>query len=236
MSFPPLPSVYSSDLLFELALARDVENGCSLVDVSKMYPGERWREEIDPCSRRRWYLALRKRRELDRMEAAYEESRCDSFLRDVDAHKTGISRSYSWDAPRRLEFYVEAMTTVFGPFGFKVSSRKLGDLPAIFTKAVNENWRIALVPDGSLHRKDVNPHFELSIFLYTNRPTEFRPRVGHVLRIKLDLIVPGFYNGYLVVNSLDELEVAIRARSVLFSICEPHFERALAKVVDLGGD
>ena len=231
LSFPPPAYVYSSDLLMDLAARREKDNGCSFVDISKKYPGEPWRKEIDPCMREYRFYAMRKNDEFSRREEAYEEERRRLFRDDVFVHSCGLSNEYQWHGDGRRIAFVQAMQRAFGPLGFGVAEKYQGTIAAPFSKTVTSRWSIAWIAGKSIFTSDQNAMLELVLLVLPSALVGRRLKPGQALRVRHDLIVPGFFNGYALSDSLDELDTAIQAHATLFALCQEDIEAACRLVL-----
>ena len=187
--------------------------------------------KIDPCLRRRKQVARDDPRGWQSRWDLALAGRQDCIASEVLRHGSGLARQIATGMLARAKFYGLVMEREAAKLGFTAKRRNPLYIP-VFSRRLSENWNACFTIEeqnlfySSPYSGSFNLFLELRSVSYSNK----QGRPGELLHIKYQRVVPGFFQGYSHFNSLDELEVLIKAHLRLYELMSPILERCFAKV------
>lgn len=223
------PDAYRSAFVEELRAERDAENG---IPFLKIPLEERWRQELDPCIRRRrrsfpnpavqqplWLVEmLQKRQKLRENESK--------------VHSTGLG-SGCGDTPIGWEqFWLTLMRTYIGPEGFSHDQKRSSPFNPVYSKLIGSYWALCFSLESSedirlklqYGSENVEAHTNFRIDLSVRAPGKKAKRLvapgvwADKMTIRYTELVHGFKWAYGSFANFDEWEAALKAYICLYQM------------------
>lgn len=225
------PDFFSSTYIRQLCVERDKRNGVTVAELSKRYPGEIWRLEIDSCQRQRVLASVNDR---DRYNALWEDvldQERQELSIETDLHATPLSRAFSFDGAQRYRFFLAAMERDLEPLGFANDRAKSRTNFPVFTRQISKTWDFcwSLADPKALVRAPSEGFFRPSLEVRHRQlgGSLEKAELGNFLIIRYQDIVPNFGRTYMRFSSLSELETIIRAHLCLYALIEASLDKGL---------
>ena len=189
------------------------------------------RTKIDPCLRRSDQLA---RSDPDAWQRRWDGARAarkDHVTSEVRRHGSGLARKRALGMLDRAGFYRLAMERDASALGLKLKRNRRLQMP-IFSRPLNENWEVSFVVEeqGLFFQSPFSGSLDMSLEIRCASWRKDNVQPGKLLHIQYQRGVPGFFGGYNEFESLDELEVLIKAHLRLYELMSPILERGFSRV------
>jgi len=235
-----LKRIYFSPFLESLRRERDRENGCSERELSSRYglTEAAWRTEIDPCFRRLRQEANRNpQAHQSRFAAVLEEVR-EAVNDEVIQHRSIREGDCDFaDEACRYSFFTQIMEREAAAYGFSYDRAKSLAKYPVFSKMIAHGWDLcwsiekgaAFFPGPAPGICALSPYLHLRDSRLKCRLT--RPAPGSMLAIAYAETIYSFSVAYWEVDSLAQLEWAIRAHLFLYGQISSKMEDGIRSVL-----
>jgi hypothetical protein len=196
-----------------------LNEGASLAQAMEKFPGEIWRQEIDPCARSRVYAMMRDKATYTPRMDAFKAVHKQAVQDETERHKTGLAAKFDFTVRDRLRFYLEVMQRDAGELGFSHDARKSEDTFPVFSRPINSDWDSCLTLEDpqvlGMTRKSGSISVRLELRQRTFEGESSGADPGQLLFVPYNRVIPGFCYAYRNFSSLDELELSVRAHLCL---------------------
>jgi hypothetical protein len=237
---------YENSLLAEAQkLLLEYNNHVPFSEVDKVYPDQPWRTKYSPCLRREEECKWTRRDYYAASDLNWRAEKNVLRQAELAAHATGLSQSFDSISTNlvngRFEFYRAVMARDAGRLGFAFDEEQSMKYYPIFSKKINEYWSIswALERNGDMRLGTRRGWFYFDLELRSLRIKKKRVDVlgggledGEVLRLRHDVLVPGFEWHYGLWHSLDEIEITVRAHLSLYELIANDVEAAVCDALE----
>jgi len=225
-----------SPFLQRLIDERDQQNGVPETQLSSRYPGELWRQEVDPCERRKTYMEIVEKESYAISWKTMLSKQRECLRLEVDRHASGLSVDLSFDKRGRYALYAAVMTLAARPLGFHFDKQlSYSDYP-VFSQEVAGDWVLCWTIDDEkvFLLSPMEGYFQPHLALRSKRVRGRlgKARVGEYFFIGYQHVVPGFGNAYWKFQDLNELETVIRAHLYLYSLMAPIITEGIRNAVE----
>lgn len=140
--------LYFSPFFQQLLDERDQQNGVPETQLSSRYPGELWRQEVDPCERRK---TLREITERETYEVSWNHMlrrQRECFLLEAGRHATDLAAAFSFDQRGRYAFYTAAMERHASALGFQLNKKSSRPNYPVFSIQAAGDWELCWTMDS----------------------------------------------------------------------------------------
>lgn len=224
---------YQSSFVEALRQRRDTENGCSTAEIRTKYPGEIWRQEIDPCQARMTFARMKDASFRERWQSVID-AEAKLVDRESKEHATGLGEGGGFDPESRYKFLDRVLRRDLPLLGFAFdeakssldysvySRRIMGDLDLCWTLEEVDGftmWRDHGNYRPSLQLRRANAHGTMA------RAAKKDP--ANILVVAYNVVLPNFGVAYWRFRNLNELETIAKAHLCLLGLLLQPIESAV---------
>lgn len=135
---------YQSNFLEALAVERDRRNGVPFRDLAERFPGEIWRQDIDPCEARASQMSVHNSQAHD--EAWKQAMSARDRLKLDEASRSGIrcNTEVTSTSFNRVRVFEDVVSENTAGFGFSLDLKRSRQNQPVFSKSLADEWDLCL--------------------------------------------------------------------------------------------